>query len=94
MSKPKQVDRIRRDCEPLKEGQVLREVTIVRRTPIKATKVLVAKPRASAAAIGAAFGEGPAPIIEQVHYKEKVVGREIEVFRWVKPDAEGGFVPR
>ena len=83
-----------RHYAPLEDGQRRREVAIVRTWKLqKPDKVeLAVKP--CAAIISAAFGSVIAPKIKEVTHRQKLVGIEVERYRWMRPGPDGKLIPR
>lgn len=77
------------------EGQSHRVVEVVRKVKLqKPIERIAHMPARSAVAVAGAFGDVRKPLIERSHFREKVIARQVERFRWMKPDGKGGFVPK
>jgi hypothetical protein len=75
-----------RRSEPLKDGQTVRDVQLVRRIRTQKTFIRkISEPKPLSCGVAEAFGRTVDPIIEANKFRDKVVGVEQERFRWLKP---------
>jgi hypothetical protein len=80
--------------ESLKDGQCHLKVETIRSVKTKKYTALVSATKPTSEAVSTAFWNKIVPIIETRDYKEKVIGIHTENFRWMKPDGNGGLIPR
>lgn len=74
--------------ETLEDGQRELVVRHIKRIPTKTVQVRL-EPTPIAASIG-----GVRPLIAERNYIDRHVQTEIRRYRWMKPDGNGGLVPR
>lgn len=93
--RPSERRRIRREHEPLQDGQRTLEVKVIRRVGVQnPITTVVSEPRKLRASVQSAFGADTPALTDTKPYIEKHIHTEIERFRWMKPDGKGGLIPR
>jgi len=81
--------------EPLKDGQEVLDITLVQRIRLQKPKVVeTINPSPMADALATMLGDTIQPVLVTVKFREKVVRKEKRYFRWMKPDGNGGLIPR
>lgn len=85
---------IKRDL-PIVDGQAIAEAQVFRRQKLqKPVKYTIAEPKPAAAAIAELFGAKLDPVIGEYTLRDKLLKIECTRLRWMKPDGNGGLVPR